>query len=104
MKFERHQHKYKSSIWRQRLALAFALLVVLRVVAWDLHHAHQAHSADETCEVCLVFERNVDGMPSKCGKPALQRVSVLPVVRQATLPGAEPHASPLPRGPPSIQS
>jgi hypothetical protein len=43
-------------------------------------------------------------MPSQCGKPALQRVSVLPVIRQATLPSAEPHASPLPRGPPSIQS
>ena len=39
-----------------------ALVVVLRFVAWDLHHAADIHQTDTPCEICAVFERGSDGV------------------------------------------
>ncbi len=86
----------------QRFAWMVALVVVLRVVAWDLHHALDLHAeSDPRCQVCLVMERGGDGVltvavvavASPCGPAPLPMVSAF--VPVAPAPG------PLPRGPPS---
>lgn len=86
----------------QRFALMVALVVVLRVVAWDLHHALDLHAEqDQRCQVCLVMERGGDGVPE------LTTVALAPASGPAPLPTAArlipiPRApGPLPRGPPS---
>ncbi|HRP34306.1 MAG TPA: hypothetical protein PLI48_00355 [Gammaproteobacteria bacterium] len=86
----------------QRFAWMVALVVVLRVVAWDLHHAFDLHGeSDPRCQVCLVMERGGDGVAPvtvvavacPCGPAPLPMVSALVPVA--------PALGPLPRGPPS---
>lgn len=89
----------------QRFALMVALVVVLRVLAWDLHHAFDLHAdSGERCQACLVMERGGDGtlpvtapeLEPPCGPAPLPMVAGL-------LPAA-PAPGPLPRGPPSLLS
>lgn len=86
----------------QRFAWMVALVVVLRVIAWDLHQALDLHAeSDQRCPVCLVMERGSDGVlpvavaavVSPCWPaPPPMAAGLVPV---ATAPG------PLSRGPPS---
>lgn len=57
-----HRPKTKADLRLTRFAWMAALVVVLRFVAWDLHHALDAHDTqvEEACELCLVFERGGD--------------------------------------------
>lgn len=98
--------KTKADLRLMRFAWMAALVVVLRVVAWDLHHALDAHDlqAEETCQLCLVFERGGD-----CG--IADGAAGLPPAALAT-PGHESPSSghaalapcPPPRGPPAFLS
>jgi hypothetical protein len=87
----------------ERFALMVALVVVLRLLAWDLHHALDFHAdSGERCEVCVVMERGGDGVVAAAGK--------LPPPAQPPAPsacGSDPdfgvHAPcPPARGPPSL--
>jgi hypothetical protein len=85
-------------------ALMVALVVVLRFVAWDLHHAADLHQADTPCEICAVFERGADGVAATA---AMVSPPVPPHAMQARLPApCEPAHAPCPpaRGPPSFES
>jgi len=85
-----------------RFAWMVTLVVVLRFVAWDLHHALDAHDhlVEETCELCMAFERGGDTSVAGAGNAAP------PTVRMAAghQPAASCHAAiapcPPPRGPP----
>lgn len=86
----------------QRFAWMVALVVVLRVFAWDLHHAFDLHAeVGETCQVCLVMERGGDGVTPTTCEPGVAPCGQAPrhqaagPILVATLP------CPLPRGPPS---
>jgi hypothetical protein len=79
-----------------------ALVVVLRFVAWDLHHAADLHQADTPCEICAVFERGVDGVAATA---AAVSPSVPPHALRAGLPATcQAARAPCPpaRGPPSF--
>lgn len=89
----------------ERFAWMVALVVVLRLLAWDLHHALDYHAdADEHCQVCLVMERGGDGVTTVAAK--------MPPPQLAQAPGelvSDPDYRalaycPLPRGPPSLLS
>lgn len=79
-----------------------ALVVVLRVVAWDLHLGFDLHDPDEQCQVCLVLERGGDGVIAATGK-GLAKITHT----RLRLEQEEPHYAsfapcPLPRGPPAL--
>ena len=81
-----------------------ALVVVLRFVAWDLHHAADLHQADTACEICAVFERGADGV-------AVTAATVSPPAPASALETGIPEPcraarAPCPpaRGPPSCES
>ncbi len=85
----------------KRLAWLAALLVVLRVFAWELHNAVAEHPIGETCQVCIAADRSDDAL-----------VATASVVQAATSDSATPRAPvsppraaaalrPPPRGPPS---
>jgi len=81
-----------------------ALVVVLRFVAWDLHHAANLHDTDTPCEICAVFERGADGAAptAATGSPP-----VPPDAMRAGLPApcrAAYAPCPPARGPPSFYS
>ena len=83
-------------------ALMVALVVVLRFVAWDLHHAANLHETDEPCEICLVFERGGDGVAATAA--TLLPPAPAPAMRAGI---AEPYRAarapcPPARGPPSF--
>lgn len=88
-----------------RYALAVAVLVVLRLFAWDLHLALDAHAeTDERCAVCLVMERGGDAVAPAAGKSLVSAPASAPDgTRSFYLPG-ERALGPLPRGPPSLSS
>lgn len=79
-----------------------ALVVVLRFIAWDLHHALNFHETSEPCEICLVFERGGDGVAataatvSPAGPPPAIRPGIPEPCRATRAP------CPPPRGPPSF--
>lgn len=89
----------------QRFAWMVALVVVLRVAAWELHNFLDFHAdSTERCQACLVMERSGDSplpaageMPAAPLGEAPQNLAVL-----AVLAAAAP--CPLPRGPPSTFS
>lgn len=57
------QQPRTSGLRLERFAVLVALVVVLRLLAWDLHHALDFHAdAGERCEVCMVMERGGDGV------------------------------------------
>lgn len=90
--------------WLQRFAWMVALVVVLRVVAWDLHQVVDHHELDQPCEICLVTDRAGDGMLPIAGHLAQATAEAL-----SAPPPADFHAltftpCPLPRGPPSSLS
>jgi hypothetical protein len=82
-----------------------ALVVVLRLLAWDLHHALDSHAdSGEHCEICVLMERGGDGVVAVAGK-------LLPPAhpKSASECGSDPdfavHAPcPPARGPPSLPS
>jgi hypothetical protein len=85
-----------------RFAWMVALVVVLRVVAWDLHLGFDLHDPDEQCQVCLVLERGGDGVIAATGK-GLAKINPT----RLRLEQAEPYYAflapcPLPRGPPAF--
>jgi len=86
----------------QRFALAVALVVLLRVVAWDLHHVLDIHAdTGERCQACLVMERGGDGpAPTAAVAPQCPAGHAPAPLAGGHLP-AVPAPGPLPRGPPS---
>lgn len=86
----------------QRFALVVALVVVLRVVAWDLHHALDLHAeSDLRCQVCLVMERGADGVLPVAVATVAPPFGPAPLPRAVGLLPVAPAPGPLPRGPPS---
>ena len=80
-----------------------ALVVALRLLAWDLHHALDFHAdAGERCEVCVVMERGGDGVVAVAGKLP---TPAQPPAHTACVSGPDfgVHAPcPPARGPPSL--
>jgi hypothetical protein len=88
----------------ERLALLAALLVVVRVLGWELHQLTAPHVPGETCEVCLVGERGGDAIPAAAtGTPALPQAAA-PFAAFSRLPRATVAPCPPARGPPSSQA
>lgn len=88
-----------------RFAWLVALVVVLRVLTWDLHHVLDQHpDADERCQVCLVMERGGDGVTPAAAKSLPGSCAPAPAERAADATHATPLPCPLPRGPPSSLS
>lgn len=86
----------------QRFAWMVALVVVLRVFAWDLHHALDLHvESDQRCQVCLVMERGSDGVPPAAAAAVAMPCGPAPLPMIAGLIPAASVPGPLPRGPPS---
>lgn len=85
-------------------AMMVALVLVLRFVAWDLHHLLDLHAADEPCEICLLVERGGEGGPSVTGVLAQAPPFAVPGPWCTEPPGSTPDPCPLPRGPPSFES
>lgn len=79
-----------------------ALVVVLRVVAWDLHLGFDLHDPDEQCQVCLVLERGGDGVIAATGKCLPKFTPARARVEQAEPLYSSPASCPLPRGPPAF--
>lgn len=88
----------------QRFALMVALVIVLRVVAWDLHQVVDHHELDQPCEICLVADRAGDGVPPVASHVGPATGAALPTPWQANLHVLSPPPCPLPRGPPSPSS
>lgn len=88
-----------------RFAWLVALVVVLRVLTWDLHHVFDQHAhADERCEVCLVMERGGDGITPAAARALPGPCAPTPVELAADASYASPLPCPLPRGPPASLS
>lgn len=86
----------------QRFALMVALVVVLRVIAWDLHHALDLHAESEPrCQVCLVMERGGDGVLPVTAAAVASTCGPAPLPMAAGIVPVAPAPGPLPRGPPS---
>lgn len=86
----------------RRFAWMVALVVVLRVLAWDLHHALDFHvESGERCMACLVMERGGDGVTLVAGTVLDHPCGHAPLPVVAGLVSAAPTPGPLPRGPPS---
>jgi hypothetical protein len=84
----------------ERFAWMVALVVVLRVVGWDLHHVLDVHPAAEHCDICLVAERGDDGVVVSAG-PGLPPPPATECRAEISPPRhASPAPCPLPRGPP----
>lgn len=88
----------------ERLALLAVLLVLVRVVGWELHQLASPHVPGETCEVCLVAERGGDAIPvAATGVPALPqdaaRADACSCLPRATIAPCPPA-----RGPPHSQA
>lgn len=90
--------------WLRRFAWMVALVVVLRVVAWELHQVFDHHELDQKCEICLVAERGGDGLLPIAGPLAQATTEALPAPWRADLPVLARTPCPLPRGPPSSRS
>jgi hypothetical protein len=88
----------------KRLALLAALLLVLRFMALDLHHAVADHQVDEPCELCLVVERGGNAV-AQVTTPLPPRLVIVTAAFPALLPPAlaAPWLPP-PRGPPASLS
>ncbi|MFU8820817.1 MAG: hypothetical protein ACNA8G_04590, partial [Gammaproteobacteria bacterium] len=85
-------------------ALMVAMVVVLRFVAWDLHHAASLHETDTPCDVCAVFERGGDGVAATA---AVVSPPAPPPAMRAGLPEpCQALRAPCPpaRAPPSFES
>lgn len=84
----------------ERFAWMVALVVVLRVVGWDLHHILEVHPAAEHCEICLVAERGGDGIAVATGPDRLPLPATECRTEISPHHYASPAPCPLPRGPP----
>lgn len=88
-----------------RFGWLVALVVVLRVLTWDLHHALDQHpDADERCQVCLVMERGGDGVTPAAAETLPGPCAPAPAQFAADAVHATPLPCPLPRGPPASLS
>jgi hypothetical protein len=90
----------KLPIRLERFAWMVALVVVLRVVGWDLHHILEVHPAAEHCEICLVAERGGDGVVAATGPDRLPSPGTECRTEFSAPHCASPAPCPLPRGPP----
>lgn len=98
------QHPSMSSRRLRRLALLAALLVVVRVLGWELHQLSAPHVSGQACEVCLVAERCGDALPATLAVvPVLPRMAPS-AAGSASLPRAIVAPCPPARGPPSLQA
>jgi hypothetical protein len=89
----------------ERYALAVAVLVVLRLFAWELHLGLDVHAgAEERCTVCLVMERGGDAITPAAGKLPASAPAAMPCATQSLHVRGERAPCPLPRGPPSLPS
>lgn len=98
------QHSSTSSRRLRRLALLAALLVVVRVLGWELHQVAAPHVPGQSCEVCLVAERCGDALPTPLAVPPVPRQMAPPAAGLASLPRAIVAPCPPARGPPSLQA
>jgi hypothetical protein len=97
-----NSHTAPSLVRLERFAWMVALLVLFRVLAWDLHHALDQHVEDGRCEICLVMERAGDAPAAAHGQADTPLRSAAPCDPCGTyLPEASPRC-PLPRGPPAL--
>jgi hypothetical protein len=88
----------------KRLALLAALLLVLRFLAIDLHHAVADHQVDEPCELCLVIERGGNAV-AHAATPLVTQPDVIAGAFLASSPPVLAVAlRPPPRGPPASLS
>jgi hypothetical protein len=99
------RHRSPQATRLARYALAVAVLVVLRLFAWDLHLALDAHAeTGEGCAVCLVMERGGDAVAPAAGKSLVSAPAAVPCGTPSLLLPGERAPCPLPRGPPSLSS
>lgn len=92
------------SIRIERLALLAVLLVLVRVLGWELHQLASPHVLGETCEVCLVAERSGDALPVEAtGTPALPQAAVPHAAFSRHLRATNAPCPPA-RGPPPSQA
>lgn len=94
------QQPERASLRLKRLAVLATLLVVVRVLGWELHQLAAPHVPGQTCEVCLVAERCGDAIPTSAAAPEPLR-AVAPVRGYASLPWTTLAPCPPARGPPS---
>jgi hypothetical protein len=88
----------------ERLALLAVLLVLVRVLGWELHQLASPHVPGETCEVCLVAERGGDAIPvAAAGAPMLSQ-DAAKADACSCLPRASIAPCPPARGPPPSQA
>jgi hypothetical protein len=86
----------------QRFAWMVALVVLLRVAAWDLHHVLDFHAdTGERCQACLVMERGGDGVAPSAGAALDHPCGQAPLPMLVGLVPTAPAPGPWPRGPPS---
>jgi len=88
----------------ERFAWMVALVVVLRFVAVELHHASDYHAPGEYCDTCLVVERGGLGVAGAVEFAAPAVAAPAPDTVVPALPVAGFPPCPLPRGPPSFLS
>jgi hypothetical protein len=95
-----------SRIRLERYAWMVALVVVLRLAAWDLHHALDLHDyeADAQCDVCMVVERGSAPLAAGSLNAPHPLAEPAPGGRLPADLRATPAPNPPPRGPPSILS
>jgi hypothetical protein len=88
----------------ERYAWTVALLVVLRLAAWDLHHALDLHDyeANAQCDVCMVVERGSEPLAAGSSITSPPPVESFPGGRLPADLRATPAPNPPPRGPPSF--
>lgn len=84
----------------RNFAWMLALVVLLRMAAWEIHHAFDAHAVDEHCEICAVVERSGDTPAMANGQPAAPLSSDRLLAPPGIIAAPAFAASPLPRGPP----
>jgi len=85
-----------------RLAILVALLVVVRVLGWELHLVVEQHEVGEACEVCLIAERGGNAVAASAASALPPRPSDTPQVPRAEILRTVFAPCPLPRGPPSF--
>jgi hypothetical protein len=99
------QQTAPTTVRLERFAWMVALVVVLRLLAWDLHHALDYHAeADEYCQVCLVMERGGDGVAAVAAKMLSPQLALAPTDLVSDPDYRAQAYRPLPRGPPSLLS
>lgn len=98
------QSSKRTSLRLEHLALLAALLVVVRVLGWELHQLAAPHAPGQACEVCLVAERCGDALPTAPAVAPEQRQMAPPAAGFSSLPRAIVAPCPPARGPPSLQA